>query len=155
MIKIMFVCLGNICRSPMAEFLMKDYLEKKGVSANFLVKSSATSRWENGNPVHYGTVRVLDRLGISCKGKYSELLLASDYDKYDYFIGMDEDNRRAMNRLFGGDPDGKVSLLLDYTHNPRSVADPYYTDDFSATYNDVTRGIDAFYKFLQKQNKGV
>lgn len=145
MISIMFVCLGNICRSPMAEFLMKDYIEKKGESENFLIKSSATSMWENGNPVHYGTKKILDGLGISCAGKYSELLTAQDYDKYDYFIGMDESNRRAMTRLFNGDPDGKVSLLLDYTENPRDVADPYYTGDFDATYRDLITGISAFY----------
>ena len=149
MIKVMFVCLGNICRSPMAEFLMKDYLAKRGESQNFLIKSSATSTWENGNPVHYGTVAILSRLNISCKGKYSELLTAKDYANYDYFIGMDESNRRAMKRLFGGDPDGKVSLLLDFTSNPRDVADPYYTGNFEETYRDICEGIDAFYNSIK------
>ena len=99
--KIMFVCLGNICRSPMAEFLMKDLVRKENCESEFLICSSATSSEELGNPVHYGTKAVLDRLGISCRGKYAVKLTASDYDKYDYFIGMDEYNRRNMLRIFG------------------------------------------------------
>ncbi len=153
MIKIMFVCLGNICRSPMAEFLMKDYLKKLGAQDEFFIKSSATGTWELGNPVHYGTKKVLDRLNISCKGKISELLKKSDYAEYDYFIGMDEANRRAMTRIFGGDADGKISLLLDYTDHPRDVADPYYTGNFEDTYRDVSEGVDGLYKFLVGSGK--
>ncbi len=151
MIKIMFVCLGNICRSPMAEFLMKDYLKDKADKDEFLIRSSATSAWENGNPVHYGTKNILDRLGISCKGKISTQLTKADYDKYDYFIGMDESNRRNMFRIFGADPENKISLLLDYAGLDRGVADPYYTGDFESTYRDVTLGIDCLYKFIKSK----
>lgn len=148
MIKIMFVCHGNICRSPMAEFLMKDYLKKHG-DDNFFVASSATSREELGNGVHYGTRAVLNRLGISCQGKRAVQLTQADYDKYDYFIGMDEYNKRNMLRIFGGDKDGKVSLLLDYTDSPRDVADPWYTGNFEQTYQDIQLGVERLYKHLK------
>ncbi len=130
---------------------MKDYLKKLGVDEEFYIKSSATGTWELTNPVHYGTKRVLSRLNISCEGKISELLRANDYDNYDYFIGMDESNRRAMKRLFNGDKDNKVSLLLDYTENPRDVADPYYTGNFEDTYRDISQGISALYKKIGKK----
>ena len=149
MIKIMFVCHGNICRSPMAEFIMKDYLKKQG-DDNFFIASSATSREELGNGVHYGTRTVLNRLGISCQGKRAVQLTRDDYDKYDYFIGMDEYNKRNMLRIFGDDKDGKVSLLMDYTDTPRDVADPWYTGNFEQTYQDIKLGVDCLYKFLKK-----
>lgn len=151
MIKIMFVCHGNICRSPMAEFLMKDLVAKKGESLDFEIKSSATSSEELGNPVHYGTKAVLDRLGISCKGKYAVKLTASDYNKYDYFIGMDEYNRRNMIRIFGDDKDNKISCLLDYTDNPREVADPWYTGNFERTFKDVKEGVEGLYIYLKNK----
>jgi protein-tyrosine phosphatase len=149
--KIMFVCHGNICRSPMAEFLMKDLVKKNNCEDDFLICSSATSSEELGNPVHYGTKAVLDRLGISCKGKYAVKLTASDYNKYDYFIGMDEYNRRNMLRIFGSDPQNKISCLLDYTDNPREVADPWYTGNFNLTFNDITEGLNAFYDFIKSK----
>ena len=145
----MFVCHGNICRSPMAEFIMKDYLKKQG-DDNFFIASSATSREELGNGVHYGTRTVLNRLGISCQGKRAVQLTRDDYDKYDYFIGMDEYNKRNMLRIFGDDKDGKVSLLMDYTDTPRDVADPWYTGNFEQTYQDIKLGVDCLYKFLKK-----
>lgn len=145
----MFVCQGNICRSPMAEFIMKDYLKKQG-DDNFFIASSATSREELGNCVHYGTRAVLNRLGISSQGKRAVQLTRDDYDKYDYFIGMDEYNKRNMIRIFDGDKDGKVSLLMDYTDTPRDVADPWYTGNFEQTYQDVKLGVDCLYKFLKK-----
>lgn len=151
MIKIMFVCHGNICRSPMAEFLMKDYLEKKGESENFLIRSSATSMEEHGSPVHYGTREILNRLNISCAGKRAELLKKNDYDNYDYFIGMDGANIRNMLRIFGGDPLQKVSLLLDFAGEHRDVADPWWTGDFESTYRDVDKGIKYLYKHLKEQ----
>ena len=150
MIKIMFVCHGNICRSTMAEFLMKDYVKKLGKEKDFYIQSSATSTEEIGNPVHYGTARILDRLGIDYSKKRAVQLKRDDYEKYDYFVGMDEYNRRNMKRMLGGDPDGKVSLLLDYTAFPRDVADPWYTGDFSKTYDDVTKGIECLYKEITK-----
>lgn len=153
MIKIMFVCYGNICRSPMAEFLMKDYVEKKGLKDLFCIKSSATSYEEVGNPVYPGTRRILNSLSIDCSKKYSEKLKASDYEKYDYFIGMDEQNRRTMIRQLDGDKDNKVSLILDYSKNPREVADPWYTGEFDLTYRDIIEGIECFFEFLLKNHK--
>ncbi len=148
MIKIMFVCYGNICRSPMAEFVMKDLVKKAGKSESFYIASSATSTEEIGNGVHRGTRAVLDEMGISYAGKVAVQLKKSDYDKYDFFIGMDEMNRRDMVRILGGDRKNKVSLLLDYTSAPREVADPWWTGDFKATKNDVIEGTKAFYDFL-------
>lgn len=135
----------------MAEFLMKDLVKKNNCEDDFLICSSATSSEELGNPVHYGTKAVLDRLGISCKGKYAVKLTASDYNKYDYFIGMDEYNRRNMLRIFGSDPQNKISCLLDYTDNPREVADPWYTGNFNLTFNDITEGLNAFYDFIKSK----
>ena len=154
MIKIMFVCYGNICRSPMAEFMMKKLVKDMGQEKDFYIASSATSTEELGNPVHRGTRAVLDKHGISYAGKYSVRLRADDYNKYDYFIGMDENNRATMKRMLGGDPDGKVSLLLDYTDSPRDVADPWWTGDFRATELDVINGTNALYEFLSKKRGG-
>ncbi len=153
MIRIMFVCYGNICRSPMAEFMMKKLVKEKGKEKDFYIASSATSTEELGNPVHRGTRAVLDKHGISYAGKYSVRLRADDYNKYDYFIGMDENNRSTMKRMLGGDPDGKVSLLLDYTSSPRDVADPWWTGDFRATEFDVMSGTKALYEFLTEKNR--
>ena len=152
-IRIMFVCYGNICRSPMAEFMKKKLVKDKGEQDSFIIASSATSTEELGNPVHRGTRAVLDKYGISYAGKYAVRLRADDYDKYDYFIGMDENNRITMKRMLGGDPDGKVSLLLDYTDDPRDVADPWWTGDFRATEQDVLSGTEALYKFFKKDKK--
>ena len=146
----MFVCLGNICRSPMAEFLMKDLLKSKGLEDKFIINSSATSLYEIGNPVHYGTQKILNKLNIDCSKKRSTLLTASDYDKYDLFIGMDQSNIRKMQRLFDGDKQNKVKLLLDFTNNPRDVADPYYTGNFEITYQDITEGINCLLEYLLK-----
>ena len=150
MIRVMFVCHGNICRSPMAEFLLKDLVKKKGLEDKFIIKSSGVSSEELGNAVHRGTRAVLEKRGISCFGKYAETLSPSDYDKYDYFIGMDERNRYNMVRLFDGDKDNKVSLLMNYTDTPGDVADPWWTGNFEETYRDVSKGIKALYEFLKK-----
>lgn len=149
MTRIMFVCLGNICRSPMAEFVMKDLVQKQGISHEFEISSAATSSDELGNPVYPPVRELLQRRGISCKGKTARQLQAADYEKYDYFIGMDENNRRSMLRLFQNDPKGKVSLLLDHTPHPRDVADPWYTRNFSATEADVDAGCAALLKELR------
>ena len=151
MIRIMFVCHGNICRSPMAEFLFKDYVDKLGESDNFLVRSSATSPEEYGSGLHYGTRAILDRLGISYKGKRAELLNKSDYEKYDYFIGMDERNLINMRRILGGDEQDKIRLLMDFAGEHREVSDPYWTGDFESTYNDISKGIKYLYKYLKEQ----
>ncbi len=151
MIKIMFVCHGNICRSPMAEFLFKDLVKKAGEESEFIIQSSATSYEELGNPVHYGTQRVLSSLNISCKGKYAVKLVKEDYDKYDYFIGMDNRNLVNMLRIFGNDKNNKIKLLLDFTSSPRDVADPWWTGDFESTFQDVLNGVKAFYKYLKEK----
>lgn len=143
MIKILFVCHGNICRSPMAEFVMKRLVRERGVERDFLIKSAATSREELGNPVYPPARRMLARHGISCSGKTAVQMTKSDYEIYDYIIAMDSMNVRNIMRIIGKDNQEKVSMLLDFTNHPRSVADPWYTGDFDATYNDVTKGCKA------------
>lgn len=140
MFRILFVCHGNICRSPMAEFVMKDLVEKRGLSGQFSIESAATSTEELGNPVHRGTRKILDRLGISCAEKRARQLKRTDYDNFDYLIGMDYANVRNMNRICGGDPEAKIYKLLDFTDEPRSISDPWYTGDFEATFHDVREG---------------
>ena len=151
MVKIMFVCYGNICRSPMAEFMMKDYVQKMGKEKNFLIRSSATSAEELGNPVHRGTRAILDRLGIDYSAKRAVRLTKQDYENYDYFIGMDYDNLHTMKYMLGGDPQNKCTLLLDYTNRSGEVADPWYTHNFEDTYRDVKDGVEGLYKFLMKK----
>ena len=141
--KVLFVCLGNICRSPMAEFVFKDMLHKRGLSKHCHVESAATSFEEVGNPVHPGTRRVLAEHGISCAGKTARRMTAQDYREYDYLIGMDSGNIRSMRTICGGDPDGKIRKLLDFCGDPSDVADPWYTGDFQATWRDVNRGLEA------------
>ena len=153
MIKILFVCHGNICRSPMAEFMFKDEVRRLGKEDLYDVDSAATSSeeiWNGiGNPVYPPAKKMLARHGISCEGKRARLLKKEDYEHYDLIIGMDEMNRRNMMRILGSDPDGKVSLLLDLTDNPRSVADPWYTGDFQKTYDDISEGIAALLAKLE------
>lgn len=143
MIKILFVCHGNICRSPMAEFVMKDLVQKAGSEAQFRIASAATSAEELGNPVYPPARRKLAEHGISCAGKTARQLRREDYEDWDLFIGMDEANLRNMRRLFSGDPAGKCSLLLSHTDRPGEVADPWYTGDFEATWRDVEEGCQA------------
>ena len=139
MVKILFICHGNICRSPMAEFIMKDLAEKAGVSDQFHIESAATSTEELGNPVYPPARRKLSEHGIDCAGKTARLTNA-DYDKFDLLIGMDRANLRNMQRICGGDSDGKMHLLMDYTGRPGDVADPWYTGDFETTWRDVLAG---------------
>lgn len=143
MIKILFVCLGNICRSPMAEFVMKDMVAKQGRATEFVIASAATSAEESGNGVYPPAKVELARHGIGCKGKYSVQLQRSDYEKYDLLIGMDEGNIRNMRRICGGDPQGKIHKLLDYTVRGGDVADPWYTDRFDVAYRDIFNGCEA------------
>ena len=140
MTKILFVCLGNICRSPMAEFVFRDMVQKQGLGDRFSVASAATSTEELGNPVHPGTQRRLAREGISTRGKTAVQLTRRDYQRYDYLIGMEQRNLSWMLRILGSDPAGKVHRLLDFTDRPRDIADPWYTGDFDRTYDDVVEG---------------
>ena len=140
--KILFICHGNICRSPMAEFLLKDIVRKRGLAHEFEIASAATSREEIGNPVHYGTKHKLAQLGISVAGKTARQVTARDYRYYDLLLVMDNNNIRNMRRLLGEDVDDKVHLLLDYTYRKgQSIADPWYTGDFDITYDDIMEGL--------------
>ena len=150
MIKILFVCHGNICRSPMAEFVMKDLVNKKGMAEQFEIASAATSTEEIGNPVYPPAKRKLKEHGISCEGKTARQMTKADYTYYDYIIAMDRFNLRNMTRFVGNDPDNKVSLLMDFTTRPGDVADPWYTGDFDATWNDVCEGCVGILKKLNK-----
>ncbi len=145
--KILFACHGNICRSPMAEFVMKDLVKKAGREGEFQIASAATSTEEIGNPVYPPARRKLAQHGISCAGKTAWQLRREDYGEYDLLIGMDMENLRAMRRICGGDPEGKIRLLLDFAGGSqgapapsREVADPWYTGDFDATWRDVEAG---------------
>ena len=140
MIKVLFVCHGNICRSPMAEFVMKDMAAKAGAGERFVIDSAATSTEELGNPVYPPARRELAAHGVVCGPHTARQMTRADYDKYDLLIGMDSANIRNMTRICGGDPEGKMSLLMDHTARPGSVADPWYTDDFEATWRDVLEG---------------
>ena len=148
--KILFVCLGNICRSPMAEFVMKDLVAKAGQAAEFEIESAATSREEIGNSVYPPVRKLLNAHGINCSGKTARQLEKADYTKYDLLIGMDSTNIRNMNRICGGDPEGKIHLLLSYTDRCADVADPWYTGDFEATWRDVQAGCRALRAQLGK-----
>ena len=140
MTRILFICHGNICRSPMAEFIMKDLVKKAGLEAQFHIESAATSTEEIGNPVYPPARRKLAEHGIDCTGKTARQLTNSDYDKFDLLIGMDRANLRNMHRICGGDFASKLHLLMDYTDRPGDVADPWYTDDFETTWQDVLTG---------------
>lgn len=138
--KILFICHGNICRSPMAEFVMKRLVEEADLSAQFEIASAATSTEEIGNPVYPPARRKLAEHGITCAGKTARQITPADYKYYDNIIAMDHNNLRNLCRLLGDDKDGKISLLLDYTSRPGDVADPWYTGDFEATWRDVIEG---------------
>jgi len=151
MIKILFVCHGNICRSPMAEFVLKDMVQKlqkqSPLIPEFYIASAATSTEEIGNPVHHGTRNILRRHGIDTSGKYARQMTRADYKEFDYLIGMDQWNIRNMLRITGGDIEHKICRLLDFTDHPRDIDDPWYTGDFEITYADVVEGCQ---KLLEK-----
>ena len=138
--KILFVCHGNICRSPMAEFVMKDLVEKAGLDNEFHIESAATSAEEIGNGVYPPARRKLAQHGIACKGKVARQMTRGDYSRFDLLVGMDDYNLRNMLRIVGNDTDNKIRKLMDFTQHPRNVADPWYTGDFDATWRDVNEG---------------
>ena len=148
MIKIMFVCHGNICRSTMAEFVMKDIVKNNGMENDFLICSSATSTEEIGNDTHWGTKKILDEMGVPYTKRQAVQLTRSDYEKYDYIIGMDSANMRNINRIIGYDKDNKIHKLLTFAHIDRDVADPWYTRDFRTTYNDVNLGCNKLFEYI-------
>lgn len=155
MIKILFICHGNICRSPMAEFVMKDLVQKAGLSDQFVIASAATSTEEIGNPVHRGTREKLRSVGISTAGKTARQMERRDYPLYDLFIGMDNWNISNMRRMLGGDPEGKVHKLLEFAGRDSEVADPWYTGDFDRTYQDVLEGCQGLLRYLTDPGSGI
>lgn len=150
MIKVLFVCHGNICRSPMAEFMFKDFVNKKGLEDLFYIESAATSTEEIGNPVHYGTRRVLDKYGIDYKNKRARQFTKSDYDNFDFIIVMDNNNLYNIKRIVGEDKLGKIHKFLEYAGESRDISDPWYTGNFFETENDIILGINNFYNYLLK-----
>ena len=152
MTKILFVCHGNICRSPMAEFLMKELVRQAGQAEAFCIASAATSAEELGNPVYPPVRRKLAEHGIDCTGKTARQLTRRDYEDWDLLIGMDEENMAGMRRLFGGDPEGKLHMLLEYAGLHQGVADPWYTRDFDAAWQDVTVGCTALLNRLSRRH---
>ena len=152
MIKVLFICHGNICRSTMAESVMTYLVEKEGLADRFYINSAATSREEIGNGVHHGTVAKLKKEGIPVIPHRAVQMTLNDYEEYDYLIGMDENNIRNMERMTGH-RGGKISLLLSYTGKPRAISDPWYTGDFRSTYRDVEEGCRAFLEYLKREGK--
>lgn len=148
MTKILFVCHGNICRSPMAEFVMKYLTAGRD---DFYISSAATSAEEIGNEVHYGTVNILKKKGVPNPGHRAVQLTKADYDKYDYLIGMDSWNIRNILRITNGDFKNKVHKLLDFTSRGGDISDPWYTGDFDTTYNDVLEGCTALLKYIEEE----
>ena len=151
MIRVLFICHGNICRSTMSEYVMKYLTDQAGLASEFYIDSAATSREEIGNGVHHGTRQKLKEVGIPCGNHRARQMMRRDYEEFDYIIGMDAWNLRNMNRITGGDPDGKIHLLLDYSKHPRDIADPWYTGNFDDTYRDVVEGCEAFMKYLGEE----
>ncbi len=150
MIKILFICHGNICRSTMAQYVFENMVKKAGLSDRFEIDSAATSREEIGNGVHQGTRRKLAEMGIPCGNHRAQQVTKADYEHFDYLLIMDENNRRNLMRIIGSDPDGKVHRLLDFSKNPRDIADPWYTGNFDVTYEDIARGCKDFLDYIQR-----
>ena len=153
MIKVLFICHGNICRSPMAEFIFRDMVAKRGLAAEYSIASAATSREEIGNPVYPPAKRKLKEHGIDPAGKTARQMTAQDYKDYDYLLAAERYNIRNMERITGGDPQHKIFRLLDFSDRPRDIADPWYTGDFDEAWDDIVEGCQAFLKWLEKEGK--
>lgn len=153
MIRVCFVCHGNICRSTMSQFVFQDMINQKGLTDQFYINSAATSREEIGNGPHYGTVNKMKQVGIPVLPHRAVQMTKKDYREYDYLIGMDEANIRNMIRIAGSDPEGKIHMLLDYSDSPRAIADPWYTGNFDVTYDDVVEGCTAFLNYLEESGR--
>ena len=153
MIRILFVCVGNICRSPMAEMVLKDIVNKKGLANEFFIDSAATSTEAVGEGIHYGTRNILKEKQVPFTQHISRQITRQDYSKFDYILGMEQRNINNILRIVGEDNDNKVYRLLDFAEQPRDIADPWYTGNFETTYNDVEEGCIKFLEFIQR--KGV
>lgn len=151
MVKILFICHGNICRSPMAEYVMKDMVEKCSLSDCFYIDSAATSTEEIGSRVHHGTRSKLKEVGIYCGDHRARQMERADYEEYDYLIGMDTWNIRNMLRIVGRDPQKKICRLLDFAKESGDIADPWYTGNFDETYEDVKEGCEAFLAYMKEK----
>ena len=147
--KILFVCLGNICRSPMAKFVFEDLLKKKGLESKYFVDSAGTSNEETRNDMHYGSKDKLNEKGVAYTKHKAKQMKKEDYEKYDYIIAMETSNIKGIMRIIGEDKKNKVCRLLDYTRNPRDIADPWYTGNFEITYNDIVEGCNALIHNLE------
>ncbi|MBR6410696.1 MAG: low molecular weight phosphotyrosine protein phosphatase [Clostridia bacterium] len=152
MIHLLFVCHGNICRSPMAEFVMRRLLQENGLDASVLTDSCAVSEEELGNPVYPPVRELLSRKGIDTSGKRARVMTPADYASSDLILVMDTSNLRRLLRLIGGDPDHKVHRLMDFTGRPRDVADPWYTRDFETAYRDILEGCRALLPFFERKD---
>lgn len=155
MIRILFVCLGNICRSPMAEFVFKDMTKKNGLETKFYIDSAATSYEEVGNDMHYGTIDKLEQKGIPYSKHKARRITKEDYNKFDYIIGMEDRNIRDIIRIVGKDTENKVYKLLDFSKNSKDIADPYYTGNFEMTYNDIVKGCKSLLKKIESEEKSI
>ena len=152
MTKILFICHGNICRSPMAEMVFKNMIRTQYLQSSFYVNSAATSREAIGDGVHYGTRRKLAQMGIPCSDHRAVQVTRADYDKYDYLIVMDQRNVTNLMRILGDDPEQKVHMLLDFAgREGESIADPWYTGNFDITYEDIVEGCEGFLSFLREE----
>lgn len=150
MTRVLFVCLGNICRSPMAECIFKDMVEKRGLSGKFFIDSAATSTEELGNPIYPPARWKLTAMGVPLTGHRARQMTRSDYRDFDLILGMETANIRNILRITGGDPEGKVRRLLDYTDRRRDIDDPWYTDDFDTAYREIAQGCEALLASLEK-----
>ena len=149
--KILMICHGNICRSPMAEYVMQHMVEERHLAHKYHIESAATSREEIGNDVHYGTKRKLREVGIACPRRAARQVTKADYDQYDYLIVMDQMNIRNLIRIIGSDPEHKVYKLLEFAGSSRDIADPWYTGNFDETYSDVVEGVTALINKIESE----
>lgn len=152
MVKVLFVCLGNICRSPMAKYVFRDMVEKENMQDYFFIDSAATSSEEEGNGMHYGTRRKLDEMNIKYDNHIARKMTKADYEKFDLIIGMEDSNIRNIGRIIENDYNGKVFKLLDFSKNPRDIADPWYTGNFDKTYNDVVEGCIGLLSYIKNNS---